>query len=200
MTAPGIASGSQEASRDLERHADAALARAILQRDRKATAEFVSIYSDAIYAYVRRRLLPRTDRVDDLVQEVFVAALGSLASFAGTSSLRTWLLGIARHKVEDHYRECLRQPVPLSDLEEQGEEPRQPQVSYDDVLDGARRQQRVLQVLSSLPEIHRAVLLWRYWEKRSARDMAEKSGKTEKAIERLLARARHEFRRRWNEG
>lgn len=200
MTPPGIASGSQEASRDLERHADAALARAILQRDRKATAEFVSIHSDAIYAYVRRRLLPRTDRVDDLVQEVFVAALGSLASFAGTSSLRTWLLGIARHKVEDHYRECLRQPVPLSDLEEQGEEPRQPQVSYDDVLDGARRQQRVLQVLSSLPEIHRAVLLWRYWEKRSARDMAEKSGKTEKAIERLLARARHEFRRRWNEG
>ena len=40
---------------------------------------------------------------------------------------------------------------------------------------------------------HRAVLLWRYWEKRSARDMAARSGRTEKAIEQLLARARHEF-------
>jgi len=195
-----MAPGSQRIVRDPETHSDAELVRAILQRDRKATAEFVSLYSDAIYAYVRWRLLPRTDLVEDLVQGVFVAALGSLTSFAGTSSLRTWLLGIARHKVEDYYRECLRQPAALSDLEEQGDEPQQPPVDYDEVLDGAKRQQRVLNVLAGLPEPYRAVLLWRYWEKRSARDMAAQSGKTEKAIERLLARARHEFRLRWNEG
>lgn len=200
MTVPGMAPGSQRIVRDPETHSDAELVRAILQRDRKATAEFVSLYSDAIYAYVRWRLLPRTDLVEDLVQGVFVAALGSLTSFAGTSSLRTWLLGIARHKVEDYYRECLRQPAALSDLEEQGDEPQQPPVDYDEVLDGAKRQQRVLNVLAGLPEPYRAVLLWRYWEKRSARDMAAQSGKTEKAIERLLARARHEFRLRWNEG
>jgi DNA-directed RNA polymerase specialized sigma24 family protein len=40
--------------------------------------------------------------------------------------------------------------------------------------------------------------MWRYWEEASAREMAAKTGKTEKAIERLLARARVEFRERWN--
>jgi RNA polymerase sigma-70 factor, ECF subfamily len=200
MTLPEPASDSEPAPLVPATHQDAALVRAVLQRDRKATAEFVSLYSDAIYSYVRRRLIPRVDLVDDLVQDVFAAALGSLTAFAGTSSLRTWLLGIARHKVEDYYRECLKQPAPLSELDDEDDEPRQPPVEYDEVLDGAKRQQRVLRVLAGLSEPYRAVLLWRYWEKRSGREMAGLSGKTEKAIERLLARARHEFRRRWNEG
>lgn len=199
MTVPGMASGSRDPERGPEAQSDAELVRAILQRDRKATADFVSLHSDAIYAYVRWRLLPRTDLVDDLVQEVFVAALGSLASFTAASSLRTWLLGIARHKIEDYYRACLRQPAPLSDLDGAGDELQEPPVDYDDVLDGAKRQRRVLTVLAGLPDPYRAVLLWRYWEKRSARDMAARSGRTEKAIERLLARARHEFRLRWNQ-
>jgi RNA polymerase sigma-70 factor (ECF subfamily) len=199
MTVPGTASRSRKPEADPVTQSDAELVRAILQRDRKATADFVSLHSDAIYAYVRWRLLPRTDLVDDLVQEVFVAALGSLASFAVTSSLRAWLLGIARHKVEDYYRACLRQPAALSDLDGAGDELQQPQVDYDEVLDGAKRQQRVLAVLSGLPDPYRAALLWRYWEKRSARDMAARSGRTEKAIERLLARARREFRLRWKQ-
>ena len=199
MSVPGLDPDFVPASRTGETHEDAELVRSILQKDRKATAEFVSLYSDAVYAYIRRRLLPRVDLVGDLVQDVFVAALGSLATFGGASSLRTWLLGIARHKVEDYYRECLRQAIPLSDLEEDGDTPEQAGVEYDEVLDGARRQQRVLRVLAGLPEAYRAVLQWRYWEDQSARDMAGISGKTEKAIERLLARARHEFRRRWSE-
>ena len=51
--------------------------------------------------------------------------------------------------------------------------------------------------LHSLPETYSTPLLWRYWEHRSAAEMAERTGKTVKAIERLLARARSEFKRRW---
>jgi DNA-directed RNA polymerase specialized sigma24 family protein len=53
-------------------------------------------------------------------------------------------------------------------------------------------------VLASLPEAYSLALLWRYWEKRSAQEMAERTGKTVKAIERLLARAREMFRERWS--
>jgi RNA polymerase sigma factor (sigma-70 family) len=59
---------------------------------------------------------------------------------------------------------------------------------------------RTQQVLSSLPEQYRLALVWRYWDKASAREIATKTGKTEKAIERLLARARAEFRERWSSG
>src|SRR5262249_46949550 len=92
---------------------DVALVTAVLQRDRKATAEFVNTCTDAVYSFIRRRLSPRHDLVDDLVQEVFIAAWESLNSFRGTSPLRAWLLGIARHKVEDYYRRLLQSVQPL---------------------------------------------------------------------------------------
>ena len=38
------------------------------------------------------------DVAEDLVQETFLAALGSKSSFSGKSSQRTWLVGILRHK------------------------------------------------------------------------------------------------------
>ena len=46
-------------------HDDKELAAGVLRKDRKATAEWVSLYADSVYTYVRRRLVPRADRVDD---------------------------------------------------------------------------------------------------------------------------------------
>src|SRR6516225_2716979 len=115
--------GQPETSRMEERsvaeqeRSDRELVAEILSKDRKATAEFVARYADHVYAYVRRRLIPRADLVDDLVQEVFLAAWESLDKFRGDSSLRSWLLGIARHKVEDHYRSQLRE-LPIGEEDE----------------------------------------------------------------------------------
>ena len=174
---------------------DVALVTAVLQRDRKATAEFVNTYTDAVYSFIRRRLLPRHDLVDDLVQEVFIAAWENLDSFRGASPLRAWLLGIARHKIEDHYRRLLQSVQPLEP--EAAEELPASDVDVEAIADRRRTEQRARQVLAELPEHYSVVLQWRYWEKRSAREMAEATGRSEKAIERLLARAREQFRRRW---
>jgi len=69
-----------------------------------------------------------------------------------------------------------------------------------ELLEQEQLRVRTQQVLAMLPEQYRLALIWRYWEKASAHEMAIKTGKTEKAIERLLARARAEFRERWNGG
>ena len=176
---------------------DQRLVAAIQHKDRKATAEFVSRHADAIYRYVYARLVPHTDRIDDLVQEVFLAAWENLSEYRGASSLESWLVGIARHKVEDYYRARLREPEPLEETE------RKPSFltrspDFDDVLDSELARKKTWQVLAALPEKYRVVLLWRYWDKCSARAMAARTGKTEKAIERLLGRARDEFRWMWN--
>jgi RNA polymerase sigma-70 factor (ECF subfamily) len=174
---------------------DVALVTAVLQKDRKATAEFVNTYTDSVYAFIRRRLSPRHDLVDDLVQEVFIAAWENLTSFRGTSPLRAWLLGIARHKIEDYFRRLLQSAQSLEP--EAAEELPASELDMDAIADRKRTEQRAQQVLADLPEHYRVALQWRYWEKRSAREMAEANGRSEKAIERLLARAREQFRRRW---
>jgi RNA polymerase sigma-70 factor (ECF subfamily) len=177
---------------------EAQLVAAILKRDRKAAAVFVEEYSDSVYGYVHRRLAPRADLVDDLVQDVFVAALTGLRTFRGSSSLRSWLLGIARHKVEDYYRRRLREPGALPE-DGEGDEPSSGDMPVDEVFDRERAEARTPDVLRQLPESYSLALLWRYWENRSVREMAGATGKTEKAIERLLARARERFRSLWSQ-
>jgi len=179
---------------------DLRLVNAVLRKDRKATAEFVELHSDRIYRYVRRRLLPRIDLVDDIVQEVFLAAWDDLSTFRGESSLAAWLLSVARHKVEDYYRRRLREPESLA--EEDMDETEEPSVfrPIEELIDRHRVEDRIRSILAVLPERYGLILLWRYWEKRSAREIAAAIGKTEKAVERLLARARTQFKKKWNNG
>ena len=174
---------------------------AVLKKDRKATAEFVSRYTDPVYGYVSQRLAPRADLVEDLVQQVFLVALQKLDTFEGKSSVLGWLLGIARHKVEDLYRARLREPEPISDIDDASKSGLVALPEFDDLIDKARAQEKTQRILARLPEAYGLVLLWRYWEEHSTREMALQTGKTEKAMERLLARARAHFRRLWeNEG
>ncbi len=194
-----IPSAAETAGRAAESHLPAAeeraLLAAVLQKDRKAAAEFVSRYADPIYAYVSRRLAPRTDLVEDVVQDVFLAALEKLDTFAGESAVVGWLLGIARHKVQDVYRARLREPEPVADPELVNAHPAEPRL--DELIDVARAEEKARRILERLPAAYSAVLQWRYWEKRSIKEMAAQTGKTEKAMERLLARARTYFRRLW---
>ena len=185
----------EERSAAGEERSDRELVAEILSKDRKATAEFVARYADHVYAYVRRRLIPRADLVEDMVQEVFLAAWESLDKFRGDSSLRSWLLGIARHKVEDHYRKRLRE-IPLEEEDENLASQPESGHALEEAL--AKRQigQRTQGILATLPETYSIVLLWRYWENRSLRDIAVQIGKTEKGVERMLARARQQFKKR----
>lgn len=183
---------------DVGRSDERQLVADILRRDRKAMASFVTGHTDALYGYLRHRLAPRADVVDDMVQDVFVAALEGLSQFRGSSTLRSWLMGIARHKVEDFYRRQLRAAESLDD--DDSAEPASEAPLADEIIDRERAQEKALAVLQRLPEQYSFVLLWRYWENRSIREIADATGRTDKAIERTLARARARFRAIWERG
>jgi RNA polymerase sigma-70 factor, ECF subfamily len=169
----------------------------VLRRDRKAAARFVAEHIDAVYGFAHSRLSPRADLVDDVVQEVFLGALHGLTTFQGQSSLRTWLLGIARHKIEDVYRHRLRASLPLDDLNSPEDEPASDALPVDEEIDRTRASDKARRVLEQLPEHYGLLLSWRYWEQRSTREMAAAIGTTEKSVERTLARARARFKEIW---
>ena len=178
-------------------NAERELIASVLRKDRKAAARLVAAHIDAVYAYTRHRLAPHADLVDDVVQEVFLAALKGLAAFEGQSSLRTWLVAIARHKIEDIYRRRLRKVLAL-DADPTEDEPTSNEIPLDEQIDKARAGAKARRVLERLPERYALILLWRYWEQRSARDVAATIGATEKSVERLLARARAKFKELWS--
>ncbi len=66
-------------------------------------------HGDALFGFAFMRLRDR-EAAEDLVQETLLAAWRSRASFSGTSSERTWLIGILKHKLVDYWRRSARQP------------------------------------------------------------------------------------------
>lgn len=171
---------------------EAELVSAVLRKDRKATAHFIARFGGAVHGYLSRRLMPRADLVDELFQQVFLEAWQGLGRYRGAAGVKAWLLGIARHKVQDHYRSRLRE-IPFDDHTPE------PAAAMDLAAELEERasRERIWQVLQEMDEAPRLLLLWRYWEGWSAEAMAEGAGKTAKAVERALARAREDFKKRW---
>jgi RNA polymerase sigma-70 factor, ECF subfamily len=173
------------------------LVASVLAKERKATAEFVEQCADWLYPFLRRRLVPRPEVIEDILQDILLAAWQALPTYRGDSSLQSWILGIARHKIDDYYRRRIREED-ISEEEDSAPEPSMVPM-LEQQLDSAAQQDKVQETLSGMPESYALALIWRYRDERSVREMAQLSGKTEKAMERLLARAREDFRRRWND-
>lgn len=73
-------------------------------------SRWVDEHGDALFRYAMSRLGDRNE-AEDLVQDTFLAALQAQARFRGASSPRTWLIGVLRHKLVDHFRRSGRQQL-----------------------------------------------------------------------------------------
>jgi RNA polymerase sigma-70 factor (ECF subfamily) len=151
-----------------------------------------------VYRYVRSRLAPQIDRAEDVVQDVFLAACENLSAYRGQAPLESWLIGIASHKIKDYYRARQREH---QSLETVTENPKVEGFTPDFVerIDTEVARKKAREVLSKLPDTYRKILMSRYWDECPVKTIARRTGKTEKAIERLLARARDQFRSVWNQ-
>lgn len=81
---------------------------------------WLDCHGDYLYRYALVRVHD-AEIAEDLLQETLLAGVGSSQSHAGRSSERTWLVGIMKHKVIDHFRRAARNPqfrfTPESDEE-----------------------------------------------------------------------------------
>ena len=71
-------------------------------------------YGDALYRYVLLRIRDK-ETAEDLVQETLLAGIKSVANFSGDSSVKTWLIGILKHKTLDFLRKQQREFTTFSE-------------------------------------------------------------------------------------
>jgi RNA polymerase sigma-70 factor (ECF subfamily) len=150
---------------------DAATAWALAARggDADAVDHFVRALHRDVIRYVAH-LGADPQAVDDLTQDTFLRALGSLHRFEGRSSARTWLLAIARRAVADSHRHTAARPrtadVPDWQLSVERAQPRglpgfDDGIALLDLLDllpDERREAFVLTQLLGLPYAEAAAL------------------------------------------
>jgi RNA polymerase sigma-70 factor (ECF subfamily) len=154
----------------------------------------LALYDEAlpkVYGYLFDRCGNRAV-AEDLTSETFLAAVRAGRVEDAPVLSTPWLVGVARHKLADHWRRQARdehaaRAVGVSD-------------EVDDPWDTHIDQARAVEVLAGLGPHHRVALTLRYVDGLSVPEVAGILDRTLHATEALLVRARIAFRRLYEKG
>lgn len=136
---------------------------------------------------VAARLLLDSSVAEDVVQESMVRAWSRADEFdARRASFTTWLYRIVVNLCLDQRRR--KSPLPLPDS---FAEQMDPSAGLDEHIEADQRRLALARTLGTLPAKQRAVIALVYQEGLSGAETARILGISPKAVERLLARARH---------
>jgi RNA polymerase sigma-70 factor (ECF subfamily) len=146
-----------------------------------------------VYRYLFHRCGRNPELAEELTQQAFVEAVRGRGRFRGDADATTWVIGIARHRLVDHFRRSERDSRRLAALGAMesgpGRAESSPPSAPDDIDDA----------LAALPALQRAVLVLHYMDQLSVREVARAIGKSEAATASLLARGRDGFRQAYAE-
>ena len=159
----------------------------------RAEPDLLALYDRAlpeVYGYLVSRC-GDVALAEDLTAETFLAAVAAVR--AGTAVLSVaWLIGIARHKLVDHWRARAREQRQLHTAYDAAPTDDDP---WEQRLDALRAHQ----TLELLAPHHRVVLVLRYLDDLTVPQVATELGRTRHAAEALIVRARAAFRHAYEE-
>ncbi len=148
-------------------------------------AGLLAAYDDSL-PYVYGYLLSRCGRrwlAEDLTTDTFLAAADAVQSDRPAPLTRSWLVGIARHKLADHWRREARDAVRLQALRSAARE------QVDDPWDAVLDRDVACATLQGLSPMHRLGLTLRYL-RRSAGARGRRGNRPQRAGDRGAARSR----------
>ncbi len=163
--------------------------RLLIEAAQKDPSRFAELYEsnfERVYAFVVRRVQDRTE-AEDLTAEVFQHALANLSRFEWRGvPFAVWLYRIAANAIADRWRrKATHAAEPIS-------EDHLDSSSWQDI----ERRAVLFQLVNSLPEDQRSVIIQRFVEQKSIRDIAQQFGRSEGAIKQLQYRALESLRTR----
>ncbi len=180
---------------------DGELVERLLRGDRRAFEQFFNEYYPKLYRFVRRRMPQDATVAEDIAQGTLCRALESLRSYRGEAALFTWLCTLCRREMSARWDET-RAWSSAPRLAEDDPAIRAALESllareqWDPLFAADREQVRssILTTLDYLPAPYGDILEWKYLRDMSMGEIARRLGRSPKAVESLLTRAREAFR------
>lgn len=144
-----------------------------------------------VFAYLMSRCGGDRDLAEELTQLTFIAAVEQRWGFDGRSEGVTWLCGIARHKLADHFRALERAERRQMRIQVR-------QIELEQAPDGEPEMEErtlIAEAFRSLPPSQRAMLAFVAQDGLSVAEAGRLLGRSPRAATSLLHRARESFRR-----
>ncbi len=173
----------------LETFSDAALVADSLTGNREAFGRIVARYQTLIcsLAYSRTGSLSQSE---DLAQETFIAAWQQLATLREPHKLRSWLCGIARHRICDVLEKQGREPSHAAEPLDAAHESPAPGLPPHDLAIGKEEEAILWRSIERIPETYREPLILFYREHQSIETVAANLELSEDAVKQRLSRGR----------
>jgi len=171
---------------------DHGLVIAAREGDRAAFGLLYDRYARMVHGILFARVPPR--EVDDLLQEVFLAAMRQLHALRDTARFGAWLATITRNRANDYYRrtgpeEARTEPVLDDEHAERGNDHEQEQEAAI-----------ILEMIRGLPETYREPLILRLVEGMTGPEIAERTGLTHGSVRVNLCRGMQMLREKLGQG
>lgn len=142
------------------------------------------------FAAIHRFFINKTSRdPDDLAQTTFLRCVERRDTFEGRSSFRTFLFGVARHVLHEHYRKVYR-----ADFEPGTTSVADVDPTPSQMVSEAQWQQLFFDTLRAIPSQMQVLLELYYWEGLSTAELAEVFDTARGTIKSRLHAARDELR------
>lgn len=171
------------------------LVKEILRGKKKAINKFYQAHQNKLLIFINKKVANKKD-AEEILQDVFISALDSLPLFKFNSSLLTWLKAIAHHETVDFFRRKKLKTIVFSRfpfLERLVDQALSPELA----LQEKEMKQKILATFKNLSEGYAQILRLKYIEGLSMAEIAQKLGKTVKAVESKLSRARLAFQKEY---
>ena len=167
--------------------------RFLIEAAQKDPGRFAELYEQnfhRVYAYVARRVRDRAE-TQELTSHVFHQALANLGKFKWRGApFAAWLYRIAANAIADQARRKQRE------TNEQPEKATESSTAID--LEAVERRALLFQAVETLPDDQRRVIVLRFAEEKSIREIAGELRRSEGAIKQLQFRGLENLRNRLN--
>ena len=168
--------------------------RLLIEAAQKDPSRFAELYEQnfhRVYAYVARRIRDRAE-TQDLTAYVFHQALANLGKFKWKGSpFAAWLYRIAANAIADQAKRKMRESSEQLN-------PSSENLTAAD-LEEVERRARLFGAIDKLPADQRLVIVRRFADEKSIREIAAELGRSEGAIKQLQFRGLENLRNRLNE-
>jgi len=163
------------------------------EREQKFKSVYRS-YIDEIYQYVYLRTGLNHAISEDITQEIFMDVYKGLSGFKGLCSERTWVFKITKNKLNNFYRKQYNSKIEFVEIDDYiAEHLVDPAQDIQENMIKHFEREKVRICIESLSEQYRTVIILKYIDGKSVKDIASIVGKSPKAIESVLQRAKNTF-------
>ncbi len=172
--------------------------------DRKLLSQWVETYSSGLFTWAHQKVSD-VELAKDLVQDTFLAAAEKIGSFKGDSSPKTWLFAILNHKIIDHYRKKINQPVSidnqffLSFFDENGawnpkKRPKEWHEEETELLDNNEFREVLHKCLGELPELWNTSIRLKFLLNKKGEDICQELNIAPTNLWQIIHRAKVQLR------